>query len=124
MFLKYISKNYAKNNNFKLVSACFSGIKTILRVFGEDLVNNGKFKPILDVILSKMKEHDAEKQVKINVITCLGPIFSNIFEKLNEPDQILLLKAVEEKLNVEMDKGIILNQIAHLPNSYSMKKSQ
>ena len=93
LYLKYI-----RDKNLKIVSTSYSGIKTIEKVYGESLVRKGKFKPILDVVLAKMKEHDADKLIKISVIKCLGPIFSNIFSLLNEPDQNNILLAVEEKL--------------------------
>lgn len=119
LYLKYI-----RDKNLKIVSTSYSGIKTIEKVYGESLVRKGKFKPILDVVLAKMKEHDADKLIKISVIKCLGPIFSSIFSLLNEPDQNNILLAVEEKLEVEIDKSIILLQLSHISRTYQMKKSQ
>ena len=74
VFLKYV-----KSKNLKVVSSSFSGIKTVEKVYGESLARQNKFKPILDVVLAKISEHDADKMIKINLITCLGPIFSKIF---------------------------------------------
>lgn len=91
---------FTESNNLKIVAVSFSGLKTIEKVFGESLARQGKYKPILDVIIAKLKEHNADKIIKINVIACLGPIFKNIFDKLNEADQNQVLITVEEKLRV------------------------
>ena len=90
--------HYIRDKNLKIVSTSYSGLKTISKVYGETLARKGKFKPILDVILAKMREHDADKLIKVSVIKCLGPIFGNIFELLSEPDQNNILLSVQEKL--------------------------
>jgi hypothetical protein len=37
-------------------------------------------------IQAKLKEHDADRIIKTNVVKCLGPIFTNYLEKLKTQD--------------------------------------
>ena len=82
---------YLKHTNLKIVSTSFSGLRTVTRVYGEHLVRKNKYFPILDVILLKLQEHNADKMVKVSVIKCLGPIFESIFERLEEKHQNRIL---------------------------------
>ena len=81
-------------------------------------------KAILEAILKKLKEHDADKLIKSSVIKCLGPIFHHIFSREDEAVQKNVLESALDKLQVEIDKGLVLNQIAHLHGDYQMKNSQ
>lgn len=47
-------------------------------------MKSGKINEILNIWLPKLKEHDADKLVKVQAIRCFGPIYSSIFTKLSE----------------------------------------
>lgn len=52
------------------------------------------------MIIQKVKEHDAEKIIKVSVVRCIGPIFEGFFQILDEKSQNTLLEVVEEKLRI------------------------
>ena len=110
--LIHVYLKHVKDKNMKVAATSFSGLRALEKVYGESLVRQGKFQPILDVILQKMKENDADKMVKVSVIKCLGPIFKNMFSILNEKDQNMILSSVQDKIKVEIDKSIILQQLS------------
>jgi hypothetical protein len=68
----------------KIVSISYGGIGTILKHFSSELLDSGAFNNILTNILGKLKEHDADRNVKSSVISCLGPIFDNIYSSLKD----------------------------------------
>ena len=72
----------AKNNNFKIVAARFEGIRNVINCYHGDLLKSGKIDEILGVVLSKLKEHDADKLVKIQSTRCLGPICKDVLVNL------------------------------------------
>ena len=50
LYLKYV-----KDSHLKVVSTSYSGIKTIEKVYGVALADQGKFNDILEAVLWKMK---------------------------------------------------------------------
>ncbi len=113
-----------KNNNFKIVAASFEGLRNIIKCYHDDLLKSGKIDEILNAVLGKLKEHDADKLVKIQSTRCLGPIFKHVLDKLPENIQNDILAAAEGKIKVEIDKTTIFSQIPNIPANYSVKKSQ
>lgn len=71
-----------------------------------------------------MKEHDADRIIKSSVIKCLGPLLDKYLNLLDEQSENSLLKAILDKLRVEIDKSLILAQITHISNEYEIKRSQ
>lgn len=72
----------AKSPNFKVLAASLDGLRNVLRHYYNDLIKSGKINDILNVIVPKFKEHDADKLVKVQAIRCLGPIFKHVFPRL------------------------------------------
>ncbi len=113
-----------KSNNFKVAAASFDGIRNSIKHYHDRILKSGKINEILNILIPKLKEHDADKLIKIQAIRCLGPIFIYLFKNLPENTQNELLAASEVKLKVEIDKTAILSQIPRIPEDYAVKKSQ
>ena len=71
--------NFNSNKNLKIVAASFTGFRAIIKTYPKNLLKSGKFNNILSAILKKMKEHDADKNIKSSLLRCLGPIYKTIF---------------------------------------------
>lgn len=55
---------------------------------------------ILSILKSKVKEHDADKMIKQNVIKCLGCIFEHYIHILKPEDEREILEALNTKLKI------------------------
>lgn len=86
-------------------------------------MKSGDFKRIFENLLVKMKEHDADRIIKSSIIKCLGPIFGTIITDLSDNDKKTLLESVFNKLKIEIEKSLILNQISQIPEKYVLKNA-
>lgn len=64
-----------KNPNLKVASAAYKYLKTFITVFSQDLLESQYFVEILTILKLKIKEHDADKVIKQNVLKCIGCVF-------------------------------------------------
>ena len=114
---------YTSDTNLKVASISYGGIRSILATFPNEVLKSGEFKKIFDNLLVKLKEHDADRIIKSSVIKCLGPIFENMLSNLSDNEKKTLLESVFNKLKIEIEKSLILNQISQIPEQYVLKNA-
>ena len=76
-----------KNTNLKVCSTAYKCLRTFISVFPQDLLNSQYFVEILSILKSKIKEHDADKLIKQNVIKCIGSVFEHYIHILKPEDE-------------------------------------
>lgn len=110
-----------KNPNLKVSATAYKCLRTFINVFPQELLNSQYFVEILTILKSKVKEHDADKMIKQNIIKCIGCIFEHYIHILKPEDEREILEALNTKLKIEIEKGYILEELNKIPNNYKSK---
>jgi hypothetical protein len=70
---------------------------------------------LLEFLSVKLKEHDADKSVKVSIFRCLTAVLKNC--ELEESRSLDYLTSMSNKLKVEIEKGYIVETIGWIRKS-------